>query len=95
MFEVLPYSKRKPVKAEEAPERKNMSKLDVVKSILEENLDINPADVTEASTFESLGIDSLDLLELITELEERLDIDFGEPEGLQNMGDLVRYLETL
>ena len=72
-----------------------MSKLDVLKSILQENLDINPADVTESSTFESLVIDSLDLLELITELEERLDIEFGEPEGLKNVGDLVNYLETL
>ncbi len=72
-----------------------MTKLEVLQSILQENLDIDPAKVTAESTFESLGIDSLDLLELITELEERLDIDFGEPEGLENVGDLVNYLETL
>ena len=72
-----------------------MTKLEVLQSILQENLDIEPAKVTAESTFESLGIDSLDLLELITELEERLDIDFGEPEGLENVGDLVNYLETL
>lgn len=72
-----------------------MFKLEVLQSILQENLDIDPAKVTAESTFESLGIDSLDLLELITELEERLDIDFGEPEGLENVGDLVNYLETL
>ena len=70
-----------------------MTKLEVLQSILQENLDIDPAKVTAESTFESLGIDSLDLLELITELEERLDIDFGEPEGLENVG--VNYLETL
>ena len=67
-----------------------MSKLEVLKSILEENLDIDPANVNDESTFESLGVDSLDLLEIITELEDRLDIDFGEPEG-----ELVAYLETL
>lgn len=72
-----------------------MSKLDVLKAILEENLDIDPESVNEESTFESLGVDSLDLLEIITELEDRLDIDFGEPEGLENVGDLVNYLETL
>jgi acyl carrier protein len=72
-----------------------MTKLEVLQSILKENLDIDPQTVTAESTFESLGIDSLDLLELITELEERLDIDFGEPEGLENVGDLVNYLETL
>ena len=72
-----------------------MDKLAAIKSILEENLDINPEDVNEESTFDSLGIDSLDMLEIITELEDRLDIDFGEPEGLENVGDLVEYLETL
>ncbi len=72
-----------------------MSKLAVLKAILAENLDIDPESVKSDSTFESLGIDSLDLLEIITELEDRLDIDFGEPEGLQNVGDLVNYLETL
>ena len=72
-----------------------MDKLAAIKSILEENLDIDPEDVNEESTFDSLGIDSLDMLEIITELEDRLDIDFGEPEGLENVGDLVEYLETL
>ena len=72
-----------------------MSKRAVLKAILAENLDIDPESVKSDSTFESLGIDSLDLLEIITELEDRLDIDFGEPEGLQNVGDLVNYLETL
>ena len=72
-----------------------MDKLAAIKSILEENLDIDPEDVNEESTFDSLGIDSLDMLEIITELEDRLDIDFGEPEGVENVGDLVEYLETL
>ena len=51
-----------------------MSKLAVLKAILAENLDIDPESVKSDSTFESLGIDSLDLLEIITELEDRLDI---------------------
>ena len=29
------------------------------------------------------------------ESEDKLDIDFGEPEGLLNVGDVVRYLESL
>ena len=64
-------------------------------SNLKENLDIDPEAVKSDSTFESLGIDSLDMLEIITELEDRLNIDFGEPEGLKNVGDLVHYLDTL
>lgn len=72
-----------------------MATLDTIKDILQENLDITPENVDEDSTFESLGVDSLDMVELICELEERLDVDFGEPEGLETMGDLVEYVDNL
>lgn len=72
-----------------------MATLDTIKEVLQDNLDIDPANVNEDSTFESLGIDSLDLVELICELEDRLDIEFGEPEGLSTMQDLVAYIDSL
>lgn len=72
-----------------------MSTLETIKSILQENLDIDPAIVDEASTFDSLGIDSLDMVELICDLEERLEIDLGEPEGIETLGDFVSYVEGL
>ena len=72
-----------------------MATLDTIKDILQENLDIAPEDVDVDSTFESLGVDSLDMVELICELEERLDVDFGEPEGLETMGDLGEYVDSL
>ena len=58
-------------------------------------MDIAPESVTEESTFDSLNIDSLDMVELICGLEDKLDIDFGEPEGLENVGDVVKYIESL
>lgn len=72
-----------------------MATLDTVKDILQENMDIAPETVTEESTFESLGVDSLDMVELICELEERCNIEFGEPEGLQSVADLVNYVDSL
>lgn len=72
-----------------------MATIDTIKDLLQENLDINPDDVTEESTFESLGIDSLDMVELICEIEERCEVDFGEPEGLTTVGDLVAYVDGL
>ena len=72
-----------------------MATIDTIKSVLEENLDIDPATVEETSTFESLGIDSLDMVELICDLEEKCDVDFGEPEGLESIGDLVKYIDSL
>lgn len=72
-----------------------MATIDTIRAILAENLDIAPESVTEESTFESLNIDSLDMVELVCNLEDELDIDFGEPEGLQNVGDVVAHIESL
>lgn len=72
-----------------------MATIDIVKEVLSEKLDIAPETVEEASTLESLGVDSLDMVELICELEERCDVDFGEPEGIATIGDLVSYIDSL
>ena len=72
-----------------------MATIDTIKEVLQDNLDIEPETVNEESTFESLGIDSLDMVELICDLEEKCDVDFGEPEGLETVGDLVEYIENL
>ncbi len=72
-----------------------MATIDTIKEILAENLDIDPQNVNEESTFESLNIDSLDMVQLICDLEDKLDIDFGEPEGLANVGDVVKHIESL
>ena len=72
-----------------------MATIDTIRKILAENLDIAPESVTEESTFDSLEIDSLDLVELVCNLEDELGIDFGEPEGLQNVGDVVKHIESL
>ena len=72
-----------------------MATLDTVKEVLESNLDIDPENVTEDATFDDLGIDSLDMVELICDLEEKCSVDFGEPEGLTTVGELVEYIDNL
>lgn len=72
-----------------------MATIDTIKEVLQENLDIDPETVSEDSSFESLGIDSLDMVELTCDLEEKCNVDFGEPEGLETVGDLVKYIDSL
>ncbi len=72
-----------------------MTTLETIQEILNENLDIDPTTVAADSTFESLGIDSLDMVELVCEIENRFDIEFGEPEGLDTVGKLVEYIDSL
>ena len=72
-----------------------MDTLAIIKELLVENLDVEEGLITEEATFESLGVDSLDMVELICEFEENCEIDFGEPEGLETIGDLIAYVASL
>ena len=72
-----------------------MDTLAIIKELLVENLDVEEGLITEEATFEALGVDSLDMVELICELEEKCEIDFGEPEGLETIGDLIAYVASL
>lgn len=72
-----------------------MATIDTVKRLLEQNLSIDPDTVTVESTLESLELDSLDMVELISDLEEEEGVDFGEPEGLETVGDICEHVESL
>ena len=69
-----------------------MATIDIVKEILSENLDIDAETVTPEATFDGLGIDSLDMVELISEIEDRCEIEFGEPECRETIEQLCSYL---
>jgi len=72
-----------------------MTTLETIQAVMQEKLDIDPAQVTPEATFETLQLDSLDIVEVICELEDTLDIDFGEPEGLNTIADVVAYIDSL
>lgn len=72
-----------------------MDTLSIISDLLVENLDVEKELITTEATFESLGVDSLDMVELICELEEKCEIDFGEPDDLETIGDLIAYVESL
>lgn len=56
-----------------------MATIDTIRKILEDNLSIEPEQVEEDTTLDSIDIDSLDLVELICDIEDAEGIDFGEP----------------
>lgn len=72
-----------------------MATIDTVKGLLSENLGIGVEKVTEDATFEDLGIDSLDMVELICDLEEECEIEFGEPDDIKTVGQLVAHIDSL
>ena len=58
-------------------------------------LDLNPDDITPASTFESLGIDSLDIVEMIMDLESELGIELDmEDQKIATFQELADFIES-
>lgn len=70
--------------------------LDEVKQIIADQLSVAGDTIAETSTLAGdLPADSLDRVEIVMELEEKLGVEIPEDdvEGLRTVGDLVRYLE--
>ena len=61
--------------------------------LLAEHLDESPENITADSTFEELGVDSLDTVELLMELEEHLGIEIELDEKVTTVGELVAFVE--
>jgi len=58
-------------------------------------LDLNPDDITPASTFESLGIDSLDIVEMIMDLESELGVELEmEDQKISNFQELADFIDS-
>lgn len=61
--------------------------------LLAEHADADPSTITEGTTFESLGIDSLDTVEMVMELEEELGVELELDEKVETVGELARFIE--
>ncbi len=68
---------------------------DRIRTYLSQQLDIPAEEIRCDTTFESLHLDSLDMMEMIMDMEEELGVDF-EMEGemkLETVGDLADFIE--
>lgn len=62
--------------------------------IIASKLEVDKKNITVDSTFQDLGADSLDLLEIIMRLEEQFGIEINDEdaEKIQKMQDVVDYM---
>ena len=65
-----------------------------IQSYLAEQLDIPAEQITMDTTFEALGIDSLDMVEMVMELEDELGIELEMEEKVATIGELVEFIEA-
>ena len=58
-------------------------------------LDLNPDDITPDSTFESLGVDSLDVVEMIMDFESELGVELEmEDQKITTFKELADFVES-
>ncbi len=65
-----------------------------ITTYLSQQLDIPIDEMSRDTTFESLHLDSLDMVEMVMDMEKELDMDF-EFEGkmdLETIGDLADFI---
>ncbi len=65
-----------------------------VRDMIAEKMDIDPDEITLETSFEDMQIDSLDMVEIVMDLEEEFDVSIEAGEGLKTVGDLVEFIKN-
>lgn len=66
---------------------------DKVKEILVAQLSLEDTEITESTSFDDLGLDSLDVVELLMAMEDEFGIEIKAEEAGKTIGDLVKYID--
>ena len=69
---------------------------DLVRTLLIDELDIDPDDITSDATMESLDLDSLDLVEIGQIVQKRYGVRIraADAEGVENLGGVVDMIHA-
>ena len=60
-----------------------------------EQLELDVTQITRDSTFESLGIDSLDIVEMVMDLETELGVELElEDQKITTFGEMADFIES-
>ena len=65
-----------------------------IANYLAAQLDISVDTISPDTTFESLGVDSLDTVEMVMDLEDELGVELELEEKIATIGELVAFVES-
>lgn len=66
-----------------------------VQEIAQDELDVEPEKITLTTNIkEDLDADSLDLFEILNELEDKYDLDLDADESIKTIGQLVDFVQV-
>ena len=73
-----------------------MTTLQTLQALLAQQYKLDPGTITPEATLETLGVDSLGLLEVLFEIEDRFGIKIPtERPALQTIADVATYVDRL
>ncbi|MBU9720381.1 MULTISPECIES: acyl carrier protein [Bacillaceae] len=70
--------------------------IDRIAKIVSDRLGVDESEVKPEATFkDDLGADSLDVVELVMELEDEFDLEISDEdaEKISTVGDVIQYIE--
>ena len=65
-----------------------------IKAIIADKMDLDPEKITEQSSFKDLEMDSLDMVEIVMDVEDEFDITIETSEGLETIADLIALIRS-
>ncbi len=74
-----------------------MDTLEKVCSIVNERFELSDLELSEDTTWEEIGADSIDLVDLIAAVEDAFGISIPDEaiENLKSLGDVASYVDSL
>ncbi len=67
---------------------------EAVAELIAERNDCEVSEITMDSSFKDLGFDSLDTVEMMMNLEEKIGKEIELEEKVETVGELVKYIES-
>lgn len=65
-----------------------------IREVICEQLEVEPEEIKLETTFEDLGADSLDLFQIIVELEDKYGIQIEDAESIKTVEEAVSYVKN-
>ena len=63
-----------------------------IAELIAERNDADPAEVTRDTRFQDVGIDSLDTVEMLMNLEDKIGVEIELSQKVETVGELVDYV---
>ncbi|MBQ7346538.1 MAG: acyl carrier protein [Clostridia bacterium] len=71
-----------------------MMLFETIAKVIAERTDRDVAEIKPESTFAELGIDSLDTVELLMNLEDEIGMEIELDQKVETVDDLVKFIES-